>query len=628
MYQAPSNLFCTVSLITAATLFGVCATISEANANKVEDLCSARGELWIAVTAQPELTWQEIRSACDAAISQSKAANPLGHAWFVNAGNGFVGVPLALLKVLPDFAPEIWGAPDQSFASFGLFPDPDLPNRILPRGLGVTGALGRPMGADGQPTGEIDYAQPQPLYVTFACGACHSGQIDLGDRRQTMDGAPNTQFDVRKWRNAFSALRKNYLSEAQIGTVEAPGVTTQKLIQLVRSKPKGFFAQGLPQIKDDQIAAVDAAQRAIFTQNAVRILTGLAQSTGVRAAAVELQTRPGSSYGHGDGSPGLAGFSAGQSDGSGDLLADLIAGKAARDGKTPVLLAGPLPNALPRFATVTDAPAVWNQGDRSVGQWDGSVLERFWRNVAAQLPIVGAAEKVDLTNAAIVAEYLTGLPAAPYPLDVDLTKAARGEALFAENCGSCHRPRNESRYPEVRTDMNRARVLNASGGAMFLAAFQAACHDPNFSYTDSYGRHQKPCTMPGYRILRDTTQAANQGYIAPPLDGIWARAPYLHNGSVPTLAHLLKPGTRPTTFLRGVIAYDPANVGWVWEAEKLKTYSARYPTVSIHDTRRDGWSNRGHDRNVVVEGRVRRLDWSDPKSSNDFSALLEYLKTL
>ncbi|MBY5721776.1 hypothetical protein HFO33_35385 [Rhizobium leguminosarum] len=418
------------------------------------------------------------------------------------------------------------------------------------------------------------------------------------------------------------------MTDAQIGTVEAPGDTTKKLIELIKAKPKGFFSRGLPGISEAEILTEDATQRTIFIQNAVPFLTGLARSTEVRAAAVALQLRSGSSYGRDHSSPGLAGFSAGQSDGSGDLLADLLTNAAARDGKLQDLLTGPLPEALPRFATVTDASAVWNQGDRSVGQWDGSVLERYWRNIAAQLPIVGQPEKIDLMNAGIVANFLMGLPAAPYPYDVDIAKAAKGEVLLAENCGTCHRPRNDRRYPEVNTDMNRAQVLNPAGSAIFLAAFKAACHDPNFSYVDTYGRHLQPCAMPDYRILRDTTETANQGYLAPPLDGIWARAPYLHNGSIPTLAHVLQPNNRPETFLRGVIAFDPILVGWAWETASQKRYAAKYPTVSVHDTRRDGWSNRGHDRNIVIDGKLHRLDWSDPALAEDFDALLEYLKTL
>ncbi len=54
------------------------------------------------------------------------------------------------------------------------------------------------------------------------------------------------------------------------------------------------------------------------------------------------------------------------------------------------------------------------------------------------------------------------------------------------------------------------------------------------------------------------------GYIAPPLDGVWATAPYLHNGSVPDLNTLLKSSSRPTYWTRTFDAtdYNYTNVGW------------------------------------------------------------------
>ena len=56
------------------------------------------------------------------------------------------------------------------------------------------------------------------------------------------------------------------------------------------------------------------------------------------------------------------------------------------------------------------------------------------------------------------------------------------------------------------------------------------------------------------------------GYQAPPLDGIWATAPYFHNGSVPTVYHVLNSKARPKIFTRSyrtdLDAYDPVKLGW------------------------------------------------------------------
>ena len=67
--------------------------------------------------------------------------------------------------------------------------------------------------------------------------------------------------------------------------------------------------------------------------------------------------------------------------------------------------------------------------------------------------------------------------------------------------------------------------------------------------------------------FRDTPRRVAEGtngYKADMLHGIWAQAPYLHNGSVPTLGQLMCPATRPARFLRGNLYYDEALVGFEW----------------------------------------------------------------
>lgn len=98
-------------------------------------------------------------------------------------------------------------------------------------------------------------------------------------------------------------------------------------------------------------------------------------------------------------------------------------------------------------------------------------------------------------------------------------------------------------------------------------------------------------------------------YKARPLDGIWATAPYLHNGSVPTLYHLLLPvEQRPKTFMVGTRQYDPRHVGYVWEAAPGNGFT--------FDTTVRGNSNGGHDYGV---GRL---------TDEQRWALVEFMKTL
>jgi hypothetical protein len=182
-------------------------------------VCSQRSALAHALSTDPGLDWATLRQACSAEIDRAQAADPIGHAWFHNAANGFAGTPLVLMRLLPALAPEIWGPSSENFARFGLFGDPEKPVGALPRGVGVAGTEGRPYDAAGNLAGEIDYSTPQLLVVTLACGSCHTGQVALEDgSRLTLSGAPSFQFDVRKWRAAFIATRNAYMSPAQIGT--------------------------------------------------------------------------------------------------------------------------------------------------------------------------------------------------------------------------------------------------------------------------------------------------------------------------------------------------------------------------------------------------------------------------
>ncbi len=95
-----------------------------------------------------------------------------------------------------------------------------------------------------------------------------------------------------------------------------------------------------------------------------------------------------------------------------------------------------------------------------------------------------------------------------------------------------------------------------------------------------------------------------------PHDGLWLRAPYLHNGSVPTLTDLLEPpAQRPTRFWRGYDVYDPVKVGFVSTGREAERAGTPY------DTSRPGNSNAGHVYGTTLPPESKR-------------ALLEYLKTL
>jgi hypothetical protein len=109
--------------------------------------------------------------------------------------------------------------------------------------------------------------------------------------------------------------------------------------------------------------------------------------------------------------------------------------------------------------------------------------------------------------------------------------------------------------------------------------------------------------------LSDAFRPATDGYLVAPLDGIWARAPYLHTGGVPTLAHLLsKKEPRPDSFYSGNRRYDEGRMGWVYTEDRDEGRR-----LFLFDTQLSGNGNAGHEFYVEDE---------------DLPAMLEYLKTL
>src|SRR5687767_7796660 len=168
--------------------------------------------------------------------------------------------------------------------------------------------------------------------------------------------------------------------------------------------------------------------------------------------------------------------------------------------------------------------------------------------------------------------FIDNLPPPPYPFpSVDLARAQEGKALFRENCASCHKPRNEAIYKaaDLGVDANRTRVNTSVSRYGLAALVTEACQiyglnnkgQPGADWCVAQGDWQARLD----EYFRDTPRRVVEGtagYKADMLHGVWAQAPYLHNGSVPTLGHLMCPDIRPRRFLRGNLHYDETLVGF------------------------------------------------------------------
>jgi mono/diheme cytochrome c family protein len=201
-----------------------------------------------------------------------------------------------------------------------------------------------------------------------------------------------------------------------------------------------------------------------------------------------------------------------------------------------------------------------------------------------------------------VRAYVETLAPPKYPGTIDAQLAARGQTVFEATCARCHGTYGSTAsYPNLvipLSDVGTDPVL--AGGAAQFAGVYVDWFDHSF-----YGQ-----------IARLDSQA---GYYAPPLDGIWATAPYFHNGSVPTLEQVIDSAARPQAWTRSFdpSAYDVASMGWTFTASPGGQDAQSDPNQKklIYDTTKLGYDSGGH-------------TYGDALSADDRAAVLEYLKTL
>ena len=206
-----------------------------------------------------------------------------------------------------------------------------------------------------------------------------------------------------------------------------------------------------------------------------------------------------------------------------------------------------------------------------------------------------------------IVEFIDSYVPPPFPGAVHRRRADRGRGVYAAHCSGCH-----GTYSD---DPDRPRLLDFPNRLVPQAEMGT---DPTrWQSADQTLAAAINRSAFGNRIAPRQTR----GYVAPALTGIWATAPYLHNGSVPTLWHLMHPKRRPAAFLVGGHRLDFARVGIAGSPGPggVMVYPESYrpwaePTV--YETRAPGRSNSGH-------------EWPfDRLSDADKDALREFLKLL
>ncbi len=266
----------------------------------------------------------------------------------------------------------------------------------------------------------------------------------------------------------------------------------------------------------------------------------------------------------------------------------------------------PMAHLDPReFDAPADFPSIWRQRQRREPKemqlhWDGNNTTVEERNKSAAFGTGTTPPTIDIARIRRVESWIMDVTPPPFsdffPIDAKL--AARGQPIYKEYCADCHGASG--------SDFSGEYV----GQVVPLAKIGTDRRRLD-SYTYTLAVNQ--ATLYAGYPWRFTHFQKTHGYANMPLDGLWLRAPYLHNGSVPSLRDLLEPAAkRPKAFYRGNDVYDPVKLGFVANVPQ-----ANGKTFFRLDTTLPGNGNGGH------EGKAYGTDLTAAEKT----ALVEFLKT-
>jgi hypothetical protein len=271
-----------------------------------------------------------------------------------------------------------------------------------------------------------------------------------------------------------------------------------------------------------------------------------------------------------------------------------------------------------------DFPSIWLQGPRKErhlrAHWDGNNSMMEERNKSAAFGTGTFPPTIDLKQIARIEEWLLHKEPPKYPFPINVQLSAQGEKLYAQYCASCHGRSGRDFTGEYVGDVVPIGKIGTDRHRLD-------------SYTEELAVAQN--TLYAGYPWRFSHFRKTFGYVNMPLDGVWMRAPYLHNGSVPTLRDLLNQSAeRPAVFYRGYDVFDQKNVGFVSDVSRFDddgrskedhANAHRYfkfdtqtkPNGLTPRERNEGNSNTGH------EG----AEYGTMLSAQEKDAIVEYLKT-
>lgn len=448
---------------------------------------------------------------------------------------------------------------------------------------------------DGLPIGLVrDKDKKKGDYLGFTCAACHTGQISVRGQHIRIDGG-QALIDFSRFEQAVLAALKSTLTDQE---------KFARFFQRIGAKKSAPDSVVLQEQIHNRIAELE--QR--FLANATEVPYGK-----------------------------------GRLDAFGQIF-NAIAVEALH---------------LPENARAPDAPTsypvLWDASHLDLVQWNASAPNKepgpLFQNAITALAVYGTVSvpknkltyqsSVRISNLGDIQQGFYQLIAPRWPVqyagNLDDKKVAQGKVLYDKHCVQCHTYVNPSdkkrKLRAVLTPVNevgtdplmsdnfeqsrvKAGVLEGDRVLLFIGERLPAEARPVdlVTHTAAGVLLNQP-----WQTLKAIIKERQSNYPAPkqkqpgpyykarPINGVWASAPYLHNGSVPTIYDLLLPaGRRPATFHVGNIELDLEKVGLV---------STEAPNTTLFDTRLRGNSNAGHEYGTHLADAQR---W----------ALVEFIKSL
>jgi hypothetical protein len=263
-----------------------------------------------------------------------------------------------------------------------------------------------------------------------------------------------------------------------------------------------------------------------------------------------------------------------------------------------------------------DFPSIWHQGPRKGMQlhWDGNNTSVDERNLSAAFGTGAYPPTLDVQRVLRTAKWLETAKPLAYPYAIDGALAAQGQHVYEQYCTRCHGTREPPfRHQPPQSDELVGTVVPIEKIGTDRWRLDSYTWVLAVNQSTLYAGYEKDWGFDPSYPQRFTHFRKQAGYANSPLDGIWLRAPYLHNGSVPNLWELLKPEKdRVGSFYRGNDVYDPKSVGFVSTIAEQGGQK-----FFAFDTRQPGNGNSGH------TGAPYGTDLPDAEKW----ALIEYLKT-